>query len=1498
MTKRIRKQFCAAVLIAIVLILSIIGMCWFGSGAKTYAQDAEASYVYKYTDENGVTPETGLKVTLKPLAGNSATFEYWDYLTTDEIAQEIVRLRMTPQNPKVREANLMQVILTDALDESQMLVINLVHGKMWWEQEAVYTTVSYDDGVEVNGWGGGKVPGTGQEIIGFCELENTYNDKGAFPVGVLAPSQGVSADSVFQESDAEKFSESEYKIANVSLRYEDCSAYVKGLSDWKLIADLQSGSYMQTASAKLPEDGGELQALKEKYTAEYAQNLFSSGKVNMKIRFSGIKDSVSFLLLSAGEQSFADYEEIKDGSAPVIQAAIDSNALKGFSYAVPVPYIYDNYDGEISEYTVAVESPSGTEVKINEEDGTFAVTEGGSYSVSYFAKDKAGNEEHRVYSVYAFETMPKVTFEYVEGEEPFGEYKTDDEIILPAYRAYSELSLAGKRLEVMVSVVKDDTTVISFTDAGEVNVFSPKEAGEYSVVYSAIDQFGLNVSAEKYSFTVNEAPKILLETEHYFGAYGESFTVPKILCVYQNQYTAADFTVRSPSGKTVAVDRNRSFIADELGDYKIIFSFSKGNISVEEECILTSSYPTETLFRGGENNTIQGNYEIPAYSAMKGERGVFIGVPSAQSVEYTADIDLSDLTKEDNLFKFVSYGDDNYGEFSFEIVLTDKYDSSNSVVINIHPSPEKPNNKNFAYAYVNYDGRTLASNTEKDEIVTDPSYGCLILGNMGAEASTLVDAPPIGVMFDTAEKAVYITANGASGIEPWCLLDLDDPGHVGVGKEWKGFTTNEVQLTIRFSSLVSSAAGVIVTEVAGNRLDGFGVPATSVPKIYVEEKECFALQEGMAPDAVVNQGYYLLSARASDALFGEIPVTYSLKKSGSDAELYGSVKDGVFTPTETGVYEYTITAANIYGNKAEYTYSFEVKTSLQAIDFAFAQTPETAFAGNWYRLPEIVASNGSGEKIISYRAELNGREIEINSLREVYLDEAGELVIYVSAYDYLNTAAEKEITIKVESGELPVLFIEGVPDGAISGSTLVLPDFEAVDFGYASDADGYNVYREIRVNNELIFSGTGDQVTGTLEYAVTQSSGSLTVVYSAGTGPDDLAVSREFEIPVAARTDPSSYFLAKDTDGNFDTAGVESTVTDRGVEIAVSKDKIFTFANALAANGLSLDFDVLQIRASFESLTVRFTDYLDPRETVLVTIYMRDDQAYLTVNGKSPVPVSGSFFDDNNGFYLELSAEDGQFVDASGDLIASIAEYENGLAFSGFSSGNVRVEFGIHGVETGKRGSLLVKEIGNQSFSKEEGEEFVDSAGPQFIFETPMPRMQTANIGDETLVSAATAVDVLGGMGQVTVTVTNAEGDVVDGLQNAPCDVSRTIKLDSYGFYYIVYTASDGIKSSTYRSVVNVKDKVAPEITVDGTFQGEYALNEAIFVPAATVSDNYSNTQLFIYCVRPDGKIDILTAGAEYSCKLAGQHKIVYYAYDEDYNVTVKEFAFNVIMEK
>jgi hypothetical protein len=1379
----------------------------------------------------------------------------------------------------------MILTMTDALDESQTVSIIWAIGDKWWGSLSTYASLAFTDNITVNETGWSNVTGAAQGTVAYDDLAaDDYIVQGHL---MGASVWNATYDGLFSGDNNPPSGEPRIPLIMQNVTYKLTGTQVRVGSQGRFYGDLLNSKFLNMSSNALLDEGwqGELKA---RYKQEYVNNLFSSGKMKLKFTFIGMtRGKVSFKLIEAGGQSLSNDESIADRSAPVIISDYTTNAVRGVPYALPEARAYDNFDGEIGAGFVSLTGPMGVVAPVN---GIFTPAVTGDYTAAYTSTDASGNTANKNYTFTCFDSIPPVSFFKKNGSDPAAAYNAKNSVVLPAYGASSALSLRpGNALDVSVVVQSGGVTAAGFADAGQINAFVVPRAGIYTVNYVARDEFGFMSSYTAYTFTAaGEAPQILIPSAPLRGVYGQSYTFPAVYTLYQDQYYRCSASAVSPSGITLTPNKNGSVPLDELGEYTANFSCTVGEQTVTESVVLHSLIPNESLFTGKDYEYITGDTSFPAYAADHAATGVLLTAQRAAEFTFDRILDLSGISKNINLIQFLPYSTpDKYGSLGLTVTLTDLHDPSNRVIITFIPHGDF---ENLVYIQVNYDGRTLARYTEFGGDVKDwPNYGSLhtLYHDGGYKTANL---PQFYLRYDNAEKAIY-AYNGAT---PWQLLDLDDAAQVGTGREWRGWTTGEVFMSFTISP-GGGAAGLIVTEVAGQPLAGDRLWSGAAPKLYLNAPDNFLLtagaDNGVMPTAKTGFLYNLPTARAYDGLFGDCLVNYSLYlDSASGVNLWPS-SGGAFIPASDGAYTLEISSGNLYGNTTRLKYHFTAATSVTTVTVSFG-APETAYAGLFYTLPSVSFSGGSGGVTHLCTATLNGVPMTPDSLNRVYLSGTGTLLITVTATDYLRVSVIDTLTVNVTARFTPVLTVSGVPHSAISGQTLYLPDFTAINYNYASGAANYNAWRTVSVNGTTVFSGRGTSTVGGLNYSVMQASGSLTVIYGAGNTAQNITETQTFTIPVLNPTYISDFVLPCDiSTGVYNSSGITAARGSSGSVFTVNGDRAFVLANPVAADGMVLEFGGKTSAANMTSFTLLLEDCYHAGTVLSFEITMLNGQSYIRPFGGSPVPIVGSFLADNANYYVRYSASRLALLDSADNVICPAGKTLSGEAFTGFPGGAVRVRFEARGA-SGQR-AFVLRQAGNQMFTASNNTaQYADTTGPQLVYSYPMSS-RDVKLGSQITVASAAAYDILNPFSYVTVSVRNPQGTLI--YDNADCGGARFITAESYGMYTITYTARDGTGRLTEEIFIYyVRDDIPPEITLNGAPPQTLKAGETMTVPSAVATDNYSAATLFIYVVTPDGALVNIGMSLSYMFGKSGVFKIVYYAYDMDYNVALKEFIVTV----
>jgi hypothetical protein len=221
--------------------------------------------------------------------------------------------------------------------------------------------------------------------------------------------------------------------------------------------------------------------------------------------------------------------------------------------------------------------------------------------------------------------------------------------------------------------------------------------------------------------------------------------------------------------------------------------------------------------------------------------------------------------------------------------------------------------------------------------------------------------------------------------------------------------------------------------------------------------------------------------------------------------------------------------------------------------------------------------------------------------------------------------------------------------------------------------------------------------------------------------------------------------------------------------------------------------------------------------------------------------------------------------------------------------------------------------ISNQTLGHLDFDPYYDFINPVIIFKEKFINEQ--QYGEDAYI---TAVDVFDVLSDVTATVTVKAPDGSYKLKNADATKVNTFKLDQFGSYLVTYKGSDGLNSASYPRKIVVYDFNAPELTITGSLNETYKLNDAISIPSYSVSDNLNDYKLDIFLIMPNNEERMLMSDTNgtvtsyldsssmvynesfkvnsrtFKAEQYGNYTMRFVAYDSDYNKVVKELHFIV----
>jgi hypothetical protein len=174
------------------------------------------------------------------------------------------------------------------------------------------------------------------------------------------------------------------------------------------------------------------------------------------------------------------------------------------------------------------------------------------------------------------------------------------------------------------------------------------------------------------------------------------------------------------------------------------------------------------------------------------------------------------------------------------------------------------------------------------------------------------------------------------------IVDADDIKHVGDGKEWAGFTTGEVYLSMEFTA-INNVSGVVITEIAGQSLSGLEIEDITPPSIIIDTDSSY-LASGQLSVGLIDTNYPIPSARANDVVSGVVKVDFKVEyQQSADSWIVVENSKDFFVPEKIGNYRIVWSANDQYGNTTERILTFKVGKNLPDINVSFTESVGDVF---------------------------------------------------------------------------------------------------------------------------------------------------------------------------------------------------------------------------------------------------------------------------------------------------------------------------------------------------------------------------------------------------------------------------------------------------------------------------------------------------------------------------------------------------------------------------
>ena len=302
----------------------------------TAEEQISAAAFFETNSGNLAVTETaeGLKLDVSG-AGATATIKYKDAFPVSGLG-EIIKMRVLPLTAGKLDFNAVQFTVRDSENTDQVVSVMIGKSNVWYGSKSTGGVVAFTDRLTYSGTDGYvSVTGTSQNAIGLDHWQCTgYTSRGNFHLA-----EGYTPDVNAWGTYYPLLAAPDNETATMTLRYDSdgCIRLNNGKQDRNL-AFINGRSYTNndkttdfySASTEKLDDTDPAQAeLKARYTTEYYENLFSSGKVTFEMKFIEIQnDRVSVVLSSLfGTKMLNSWEQ--NYTSPVLTGGLESGEETG-----------------------------------------------------------------------------------------------------------------------------------------------------------------------------------------------------------------------------------------------------------------------------------------------------------------------------------------------------------------------------------------------------------------------------------------------------------------------------------------------------------------------------------------------------------------------------------------------------------------------------------------------------------------------------------------------------------------------------------------------------------------------------------------------------------------------------------------------------------------------------------------------------------------------------------------------------------------------------------------------------------------------------------------------------------------------------------------------------------------------------------------------------------------------------------------------------------------
>ena len=978
---------------------------------------------------------------------------------------------------------------------------------------------------------------------------------------------------------------------------------------------------------------------------------------------------------------------------------------------------------------------------------------------------------------------------------------------------------------------------------------------------------------------------------------------------YENEtYAATNGIVYMPNGALADVNAS-GLLLNVAGTYRIKYYFKAADgktvaavkdFSVTENLYDFSLNNGSSFTAGEETDKIcENNASDTLYSK---EEGLIVRLNSGASFVYNKPIDLTakgdgetaEIIKMDARLVDVQYDEstsryERVGLIAEElrIKLTDCYNSMNSVEIIVDAIGSttyfrvKTLTSSKSYGLFVEIPTTLAANKNNKELYVDDMRAIAYFDNYGTYFSGYLYGGDISVLpgytlsYDYDTHRIYYEY----GEKKTLICDLlnttlfDDD-------DFSPFTTGEVYLSMYANDYKkTTSARVDIMSIGGERITGneklYDTKAPTIDveldctvdnTVYVAKGESFSIPKATVTD--VNDS-------------GELHVNVYRNYGTEMQSLVGSnVKSFVVERADAYTVEYS--ATDRFGNVGVATVNVVAVNAQSSLELITEQAIAVYF-GEDNILPEyeIVSLNDESKINVEIAATIDGETVEIDPQSRSF--KPTSMGVYTITVKYSDNVSCKEYSydVAVQAREEVVFLDEiGFYDYVIKNAEYKIEPISA----YVKSGDEY---RSVEAEGFASYDGETFEKIDDIDKFKIEQDGSLYIKFGYDGVYSNVYQSTVVDVGYgfADSFKLSKYFL-----GDFNVLEYDSN-GKRVNNIAFASNKKsgsneLRFINKIDYTQFKLEYRVLADKANYERLNIRLVDATDKNKTFTITVRQGGNAAFISLNGGIE--------------YLSSKKFSGEFVNSiayNGDLkVLNI----NGAKYSvdfGFESIFAYLEVELEDIY-GDAAFTVVK-INNTTFDNS-----IKSETSQ-----PLVNIEEAygqyEINSTINIKTPIFSDVLTPINYETVkfTVIMPDQNYAASVDGTPLNGSQLwadsydVKLTQYGLYTVTYLAMDCLNnkiSGQYR--FEVKDKVAPTITIDNGYGGSKAMKAKIgkIDLAFEVSDNITDKEDLLVQVNLMNNTTMVMqydVGNSFTVAEKGTYTVYVYAMDGDRNNTYVTFT-------